>query len=1056
MSSNPNTSGNRNMGDSSMSMSRNSSMRGNTNMHGNTSMHSSTPSRPALAAQAANSPASSSTIVEFACLYTHDLRRKQKRWQDGRLKYHTYNQRVMVYDERGHFVGDMHWRADYDLVEGEELQLERGGVLVQVSECVGNQRQDLSELVDKRVLEREQRQADAATRRNLALPVHPPLSVTRVQPSASKLSLVPRHPPLHTVIGTPTGHHGRAVVPKESPFEQRTQANDAQDEQAVSRPAKRGRYDGSPPSKMGYAQSLFGTQLTLSATPMSLPPARPSAPAHPLPRPSTRPSATALPPERPSSRPSALALPPARPSAPDLPPERPPARPSVPALPPARPPARPSAPALPRPAAIGDDIGFRNRPEDEPRTTLRIRPGRKRGLLIAAERRVTESSTKIGGRRQEPHASEQLSASGQPHSKPHNIDGGLDDDNNDDMNHDDDGDDKDDGNDPENDDVNPFLSSPEQVPRQRPGDSASSHGRGQASRQESPVLSPCGLVSPISANLMSCMRQGSKRRQSIGEPLSSLGSSPDDQEKLPPGPRETRASSISSISSIENRSSCGELRDARKRRAATSAAKQPPSPAGEGDAEKDLASSSPVLLLRRRTRDRRQERRRTDVISESEDESIAQGSKETAQEAEASVAKKPASRNRSQAPAVPRLAKLGRKSVRSREVIGFIPSSSPNPPPMVPSHTRTRPAAVDKFEEAEKIEELEKVDQVDARQQVAQQPWMSQHASATSSGQQNNRIDVAVREAVEEPNRNMYLPRPGAVAAFPSAPQARQPSSPPGNHEQTAFSVSTIFPQGNSLVAQARPGNEKRYDSAQNGTTLLDARNAGPAQPQAPGPARPLTGVPRQPVLEQSVLATATLHQSEESNPGRFLPSLPSLPSSSRNPPQSLAHHDLAALLPPGAQGGQSGVIPDAAAQMKSSIAKPSLAAAATADAPPAVADSPIAVGASATTTATTSEPAGKLPPPRLANPATRGRKAALKSDAAGQAPRSILPSDQFFRPPAPRTRSPPSRLARHSDTNEAARPRITMKFPGFQPAGGGVGPWSKEAHDLLETNRPG
>ncbi len=1030
ISSHRNTSGNRNLGGSSMNLGR------------NTAVSANTPSRPALVAQATNSPASSSTISEFACLYTHDLRRKQKRWQDGRLKYHTYNQRVMVYDERGHFVGDMHWRADYDLVEGEELQLERGGVLVQVSECVGNQRQDLSELVDKRVLEREQRQAEAASRRNLALPVHPPLSVTRVQPSASNRSLVPRHPPLHTVIGPQTGHHGRAAVPKESPFEQRTQAKDAQDEQAGSRPAKRRRYDDSPPSKMGYAQSLFGTQLTLSSTPMSLPPARPSAPA--------------LTPERPSGQLSAPALPPARPSAPALPPERPSVQLSAPALPP----ARPFAPALLRSAATDDKIRLGIPPEDEPRTTLRIRPGRKRGLLIMAERRVTEGSTKIGGGDQKHRASRQLSSSSQPHSKPHSIDGGLDDDNDNDMNHggmdhDENNHDKDDENHSENDDVNPFLSSPEQVPRQRPGDSASSRGRDQAPRQESPVLSPYGLVSPVSANPMSCMRQGPGRRQSVGS-LSSVGSGLDDQEKLPPGPRETRALSISSISSMEDRPNSDELKGARRGRTAAKAAKQPQSPAGEEDEETDLASVSPVLLPRRMTRNRKQERRLTDVISESEDESIAQGSKGAVQAAEASVAKKPALRNRPQAPAVPRLAKLGRKSIRSREVIGFIPSSSPNLQPTLQSHTRTRTAAVDNLEKVEKVEELQGVDHVDTRQQEAQQLWTSQHAGATSSKQQNNRIDADVREAVEEPYRNMRQPRPGAVAAFPSAPQARQPSSPSGDIEQTAFSVSTIFPQRNSRVAQARPGNEKRYDSAQKGTSLLDASSAVPAQPQPPGPTRPLTGVPRQPVPEQSVLATATLHLSEESNPGHSLPSLPSLPSLSRNPPQSMAHHNLAALPTPTAQNAQSEVIADAAAEEKSSIAKPCLAAAAIADARPAVAASLITTGASATSTAATSEPADKPRPPRLANPATRGRKAALKSDAAGQAPQSILPSDQFFRPPAPRARSPPPRLARASDTNEAPRPRITMKFPGFQPAGGGVGPWSKEAHDLLETTRPG
>jgi len=37
-------------------------------------------------------------VLEFQCLFTFDLRRKQKRWQDGFLRFHTFNKRIMVYD----------------------------------------------------------------------------------------------------------------------------------------------------------------------------------------------------------------------------------------------------------------------------------------------------------------------------------------------------------------------------------------------------------------------------------------------------------------------------------------------------------------------------------------------------------------------------------------------------------------------------------------------------------------------------------------------------------------------------------------------------------------------------------------------------------------------------------------------------------------------------------------------------------------------------------------------------------------------------------------------
>ncbi|KAB5559771.1 hypothetical protein GE09DRAFT_961765, partial [Coniochaeta sp. 2T2.1] len=229
----------------------------------------STLSSSRLVASPAATAGTSAPVIEFLCLFTHDLRRKQKRWQDGRLMYHTFNKRLMVYDDRGNFIGDMHWRADWDLDAGEELQLERGGVIVQVSDCVGQQSQDLSELVDKRIQEKEQRSREKEQRLAAAVPTRPPHptpsrdAVPRPQLLGASLAQI-RHRPLTSLVGTPTGHHGRAAVPSESPFEQRKRADDTPTNDNASRAAKRRRYDDTPPSKLGYAQSLFGTTLTLS------------------------------------------------------------------------------------------------------------------------------------------------------------------------------------------------------------------------------------------------------------------------------------------------------------------------------------------------------------------------------------------------------------------------------------------------------------------------------------------------------------------------------------------------------------------------------------------------------------------------------------------------------------------------------------------------------------------------------------------------------------------------------------------------------------------------
>lgn len=212
----------------------------------------------------AGSAPSTATVLEFRCLFTHDLRRKQKRWQDGRLKYHTFNSRVMVHDERGNSVGDMHWHGEYDFGEGEEVQLDRGGVIVQVEELVERRETDLTELVDKRLQEKQQRQIQQLARSTASSAVLP-RSLHRPPAIAPDRAIPPRHRPLHHVIGTPTGHHGKALVPKESPYEQRQQATESPDDRAP----KRRKYDDAPPSKSGYASALFGQTLTLSATPSS-------------------------------------------------------------------------------------------------------------------------------------------------------------------------------------------------------------------------------------------------------------------------------------------------------------------------------------------------------------------------------------------------------------------------------------------------------------------------------------------------------------------------------------------------------------------------------------------------------------------------------------------------------------------------------------------------------------------------------------------------------------------------------------------------------------------
>jgi hypothetical protein len=99
----------------------------------------------------------SALVVEHLCLFSHDLTKKLKRWRDGRLKHHTFNNRIMVYDDRGNVIGDKYWLSGRDFANGEEMILDRGNAVVQVLESVGEYDQDLSEVVGKRVKDREKR-----------------------------------------------------------------------------------------------------------------------------------------------------------------------------------------------------------------------------------------------------------------------------------------------------------------------------------------------------------------------------------------------------------------------------------------------------------------------------------------------------------------------------------------------------------------------------------------------------------------------------------------------------------------------------------------------------------------------------------------------------------------------------------------------------------------------------------------------------------------------------------------------------------------------------------
>src|SRR5579862_3277251 len=168
-------------------------------------------------------------VREFKCLYTHDKRQKKKRWHDGWLRFHTFNKRVMVYDDTRNFIGDMHYTDSGEVGEGDDLTFE--AFLVQVSECTNTIQQDLTPLFTPKLRRREaiQQEANAGTGRSPTArpPPQSPLPQSKIQggpfrTTAPHIPLSQLRPKLlNTLLGTAKGPYGRALLPTHSPFEER-------------------------------------------------------------------------------------------------------------------------------------------------------------------------------------------------------------------------------------------------------------------------------------------------------------------------------------------------------------------------------------------------------------------------------------------------------------------------------------------------------------------------------------------------------------------------------------------------------------------------------------------------------------------------------------------------------------------------------------------------------------------------------------------------------------------------------------------------------------------
>ncbi|KAF2270190.1 hypothetical protein CC78DRAFT_574319 [Lojkania enalia] len=221
-------------------------------------------------------PASQNTapVAEFRCLFTHDIRRKQKRWQDGFLKFHTFNSRVMVYDTSRNFLGDTYWKDNSELHEGDELTLDKG-MLVEVADAMGVSQTDLTPLFEKRLRESPPGKGAAPLLRPLSRPAIPPTNALR---SGSQL----RHKSLNTLLGKPKGPIGKAT-PIKSPYEAR---KEKENEWAEGRATKRQRTDQAPFIVLSSSVSEVEQPIVPRDIPPTVKATGPKRPARPRPIPS--------------------------------------------------------------------------------------------------------------------------------------------------------------------------------------------------------------------------------------------------------------------------------------------------------------------------------------------------------------------------------------------------------------------------------------------------------------------------------------------------------------------------------------------------------------------------------------------------------------------------------------------------------------------------------------------------------------------------------------------------------------------------------------------------
>ncbi|CAZ81181.1 unnamed protein product [Tuber melanosporum] len=99
-------------------------------------------------------------VDEYRVMWTTNKTQKIKKWHDGFLRYHSFNRRMLVYDDGRHLVADMYLRDREFLGEGDELEFEHH--LVSIEDFHGSVNQDLTPIFSP-ALQRKQAAVTAAS-----------------------------------------------------------------------------------------------------------------------------------------------------------------------------------------------------------------------------------------------------------------------------------------------------------------------------------------------------------------------------------------------------------------------------------------------------------------------------------------------------------------------------------------------------------------------------------------------------------------------------------------------------------------------------------------------------------------------------------------------------------------------------------------------------------------------------------------------------------------------------------------------------------------------------